>query len=237
MADSIEFKQKLSEVSDELQVIHSAPDIDEEELDLDELIGVLIENRWLIVAIVLAALALGGFKAWTATPIYQADGLLQVEAKQSALNALETRDYFDSDPMISAEIEILKSRSVLGTVVDDLKLEIMAAPIYMPYIGAALARRLPAGRQPRIEVDSLDISVPVTGQALTLVARGSSIYDVLDENGNQILRGKVGEMASGAGISLSVSKLQGDEGQRFTIGWNEGFAWGSGHAFCQPFAD
>ena len=46
MADSIESKQKLSEVSDEQQVIHSAPDIDEEKLDLGELLGVLIENRW-----------------------------------------------------------------------------------------------------------------------------------------------------------------------------------------------
>ena len=86
MADSIEPKQNLSKVTDEPQVIHAAPDVDEEELDLGELIGVLIENRWLIAAIVIAALALGGFKAWTATPIYQADGLLQVEAKRSALS-------------------------------------------------------------------------------------------------------------------------------------------------------
>ena len=174
---------------DEPQIFRSAPDVDEEELDLGELLGVLIENRWLIVAIVLAALTVGAFKAFTTTPIYQADGLLQVEAKQSALGALEINALFESDPLISAEIEILRSRSVLGTVVDDLKLEIMAAPEYLPYIGAALARRQPASEQPKIQVDSLDMSGPMAGQALTLVARGSSIYELLDDSDNLILRG------------------------------------------------
>jgi len=84
----------------EPQIFRSAPDVDEEELDLGELLGVLIENRWLIIAVMLAATVVGGFKAWTATPIYQADGLLQVEAKQSALGALEINGLFESDPLI-----------------------------------------------------------------------------------------------------------------------------------------
>ncbi len=57
------------------------PDIDDEEIDLGDLLGVLIENRWLIIAITLVALLIGGYKAFTAVPIYQADGLLQVEEK------------------------------------------------------------------------------------------------------------------------------------------------------------
>jgi tyrosine-protein kinase Etk/Wzc len=216
----IEPKQELSKVADETQVYRSAPDVDEEEIDLGELLGVLIENRWLIAAIMLVVLVIGGFKAWTATPIYQADGLLQVEAKQSSLAALDINGMFESDPLISAEIEILRSRAVLGTVVDNLKLEIMAAPEYLPYIGAALARRQPANERPKIQVDSLDISGSMKGQALTLVARGSSNYDVLDENGDSIFRGKVGETGGGESISLFVSQLQADEGQHFQV-WRQ----------------
>lgn len=202
---------------DEPQIARPAPDIDEDEIDLGELLGVLIENRWLIATIVLAALTLGGFKAFTATPIYQADGLLQVEAKRSALGALEIGSFFDSDPTVSAEIEILRSRSVLGAVVDDLKLEIMAQPQYFPYIGAALARRQAAIEQPNIQVDSLDISGPMQGQTLTLIAHGSSDYEVLDEDDTLIFRGKVGELAGGESVSLFVSQLQAEDGQRFWV--------------------
>ena len=78
---------------DEQQTYRPAPDIDEEEIDLSELLGVLIENRLLIIAVVMAALVVGGLKAFTATPIYQADALLQVEATQSALSALDINGF------------------------------------------------------------------------------------------------------------------------------------------------
>ena len=191
--------------------------VDGDELDIGELIGVLIENRWLIAAIVMVAAVLGGFKAWTAIPIYAADALLQVEEKQSSLGDLDMSGFLESGPTISAEIEILKSRSVLGAVVDDLKLEIMAEPEYVPYIGASLARRLPANDQPKIQVDSLELPDSMLNQTLTLVARETSSYDVLDEAGNLILRGNVGERAGGESISLFISLLQGGEGQHFSV--------------------
>ena len=61
-----------------------APDIDEDEIDLSDLIGVLIENRWLIIGITLAALMVGAYKAFVAVPIYQADALVQVEESRAA---------------------------------------------------------------------------------------------------------------------------------------------------------
>jgi LPS O-antigen subunit length determinant protein (WzzB/FepE family) len=42
---------------------NAAPDIDEDEIDLGDLIGVLIENRWLIIGITFAAILLGAFHA------------------------------------------------------------------------------------------------------------------------------------------------------------------------------
>ena len=67
------------------------------------------------------------YQAWTATPIYQADGLLQVEEQSTNLAELEVNAIFDDYTPTSAEIEILKSRSVLGAVVDELKMQIVAA--------------------------------------------------------------------------------------------------------------
>ena len=63
----------------EIRMYQPTPEIDEDEIDLGDLIGVLIENRWLIIGITFAALLFGAYRAFTAVPIYQADGLLQVE--------------------------------------------------------------------------------------------------------------------------------------------------------------
>jgi len=103
-----EQKAHLSAVVDEAHVYQSAPEFDEEEIDLGELLGVLIENRWLIIAVTLAALLIGGFKAFTATPIYQADGLLQVEEKKSDIADLDINGLFEGNTPVSAEIEILR---------------------------------------------------------------------------------------------------------------------------------
>ncbi len=114
----------------EIRMYQPPPDIEDEEIDLGDLLGVLIENRWLILAITIGTLLVGTYYAFTAVPIYQADGLIQVEEKKTGLGDLDISGLLGGgDAPISAEIEILRSRSVLGTVVDNLQLDIYAAPM------------------------------------------------------------------------------------------------------------
>ena len=195
--------------------------VDEDEIDLGDLLGVLIENRWLIIVITLVALLIGAYQAFTAVPIYQADGLLQVEEKKSGLGDLDIGSLFGANAPISAEIEILRSRSVLGAVVDNLQLDIYAAPD-LSVIGAALARRSEPSERPKIQVDTLELPDSMLDQALTLIASGSNKYELLDEMGDSLLHGTVGETATrpmpgGETITLFVSSLQGDEDQAFTL--------------------
>ena len=199
------------------------PDIEEDEISLGDLLGVLIENRWLILAIMLVALIIGGFKAYTAVPIYKTDGLLQVEEKSNGgLGNLEMAMYFEQYVPVAAEIEIIRSRSVLGDVVDNLKLDIFAEPEYMPYIGAALARRLPVGERPAITVDSLDVPDSARGQSMKLVATSSEEYDLYDASGSLLLRGMVGnaevaKLPGGGELSIFLSRLQGEPDQVFWV--------------------
>jgi tyrosine-protein kinase Etk/Wzc len=186
------------------------------------LIGVLIENRWLIIGITFAAILIGAFHAFTAVPVYQADGLLQVEEKKAGLGDLDMSALLGgADAPISAEIEIIRSRSVLGAVVDNLQLDIYAAPD-LSLIGAALARRAPANERPTIKVDTLDVPDYLRGTAFQLVALGSDRYELFDDTGSSILRGTVGETATkpmpgGEAITLFVSLLQADTDQAFTV--------------------
>jgi tyrosine-protein kinase Etk/Wzc len=197
-------------------------DVDEEELILGDLIGVVIENRWLIIGITAAAILIGGFKAFTAVPIYLADGLLQVEEKKSGLANLDVATMMDDYTPVNAEIEILRSRSVLGAVVDNLKLDISAQPDYFPYIGAALARRTPADERPMIKVDTLEVPDSMRGTSFRLVAAGADKYELYDGGGSLLLHGTVGKTASralpdGNSMSLFISALQGEEEQAFWL--------------------
>jgi tyrosine-protein kinase Etk/Wzc len=212
----------MSAVVNNGPVFNAAPDLDEEELNLGDLVGVVIENRWLIIGITFVALLIGAYKAFTAVPIYRADGLLQVEEKKTGLANLDVATMLDDYTPVNAEIEILRSRSVLGAVVDNLKLDISAEPEYLPYIGAALGRRAPEDERPMIKVDSLDVPDTMRGQAFKVVATGPDQYELYDSSDSLLLRGTVGEVASVAlpdegNLSLFVSALQGEPDQAFWI--------------------
>jgi tyrosine-protein kinase Etk/Wzc len=212
----------MSAVVNNGPLFNARQDVEEEELNLGDLLGVVIENRWLIIAITGFALLIGGYKAFTAVPIYQADGMLQVEEKTSGLANLDVATMMEDRSPVNAEIEILRSRSVLGTVVDNLKLDIVAYPEYFPLIGAALARRAPAGERPTVKVESLNLPESMRGRAFELVVVGSGKYELYDGEGAFLLRGDVGKVASLAmpgeeSLSLFVSMLQGDQDQSFWV--------------------
>lgn len=212
----------MSAVVDNRPIYRDAPEVDEDEIDLGDLLGVLIENRWLISSIALAIFALGTAYAFLATPIYKADGLLQVEEKKSGLGDLDINSLFEGDAAVTAEIEILRSRSVLGTVVDSLNLDIKAEPDHFPIIGAALARMGDASDRAEIQIDTLDVPGALLGQPLELVTLGSNSYELFDADGNSLLRGVVGETvgvtrSSGNALTLFVAKLQAEKGQVFLV--------------------
>lgn len=212
----------MSTVVNNGPAFNATPDVEEEELNLSDLIGVVIENRWLIIGVTLIALVIGAYRAFTAVPIYRADGLLQVEEKSSGLANLDVTTMLNDYAPVNAEIEILRSRSVLGAVVDNLKLDIIATPDYFPLIGEAFARRAPADERPLIRVDSLNVPESIRGSALKIVAVGPNKYEVYDSEGAYLLRGDVGKVASIAmpgeeSLSIFVSALQDKQDQSFWV--------------------
>jgi tyrosine-protein kinase Etk/Wzc len=212
----------MSAVVNNGPLFNAAPDVEEDELNLGDLIGVVIENRWLIIGITAIAILIGGLRAFTAVPIYQADGLLQVEEKKSGLANLDVATMMDDYTPVNAEIEILRSRSVLGAVVDNLKLDIIAEPVYFPLIGEALARRAPAEERPMVRVDSLNVPESMRGSAFRLVAISPAKYELYDAEGAFLLRGDVGKTASlatpsGDSLSIFVSALRGQQDRAFWV--------------------
>ena len=122
--------------------VNYLPSQDDDEIDLGELLATLVDSKWLIAFITVVVLIIGTAKALIDKPVYKADAMLQVEENSPSLGALEpVAALMDSKVPVMAEIELIKSRMILGAAVKNLNLEIIAKPKYFPVIGEAIARR------------------------------------------------------------------------------------------------
>lgn len=204
---------------------------DEEEIDLAKYLGILLAYKWFIGLVMLIGTLQGASYAFIATPIYQANALIQVEDQQaSGLAALEdVAGLLEGDAAIEAEAQLLHSRMVIGEAVDQLLLNIAAEPEYFPLIGRAIARNF-APEQPgvarpwfnlpqyawggeKIAVDFLEVPASLLGKPLRLVTGRLGRYHLLDEDEQLLLKGEVGKLAEaslggGGKIKLFVSALK-----------------------------
>ncbi len=203
----------------------------EDEIDLAALVGTLYEGRWLIAALTALALLLGGVYAFTATPIFKADALVQVEESGGADPLQDLTAMFSGETPAEAEIEILRSRSVVADAVKALRLDIHARPMHAPLVGGFFARRhsdeAPASPLlgmgsyawggERIDVRSLEVPRGLEGEDLVLVADSVDGFRVLSAEGDELVRGRVGEPASGNGVEILVTELSARPGTRFEL--------------------
>lgn len=107
----------------------------DDEIDLQKLLGAVLDNKLLIVAITALAFLAGVFHAFTATPIYQADALLQIEKQAGMPGFAEMSKVLDQDNSTTGEMEILRSRMVLGDAVDSLGMSVRLSRKSTPLIG------------------------------------------------------------------------------------------------------
>ena len=116
----------------QLPTLNSLPN-QKEIIDFGEILGFIRERKWLVL-LITSIVTLGAcFYMFIATPVYQSDVVLQVESEASPIPGLAVLDTMMSDDVSSlTEMEIMKSRNVIGTVVDKLGLRIKASPPLFP---------------------------------------------------------------------------------------------------------
>ncbi|MFT3758276.1 polysaccharide biosynthesis tyrosine autokinase [Thauera sp.] len=205
-------------------------------INLGEIVATLLEYKWLILAITAFALAVGAFIALVATPIYRADAMLQVEDKGRAKGGIaalrDVEAVLGDSTSVSAELEILRSRMILGRVVERLNLTIVAQPRHFPIIGSALARRHAGNGEPaepllgfssyawggeRITMQSLEVAPELVGSPLTLVVQDDKQFQLFDEDDQLLAQGPVGVPVNGERASLFVAELVARAGTRFDV--------------------
>lgn len=190
-----------------------------DEIDLGKLFGILVDSRWNIIVITLLFTFIGITYALLATPIYKADALIQVEQKSTGMPALggDMADLFSSESTATTEIEIIKSRMVLGETVDKLNLTIVATPNYMPVIGKGLARLTGDGESIAVSRFLLPDSAQQNGYVLTVTNSKDGDYTLANADGREVLKGQVGKLAENKGISLLVTDVNAKNDATFTL--------------------
>jgi len=210
-----------------------------QEIDLMALLGALIDRKYFIAAITAVFMALGVLYAVFATPVYQATAMIQVEDGGASVPGFDDMaGMFESTSAAVTEIELLKSRSVIGEAVDTLKLDIIAEPKQFPVIGNRAFRKFTpmeagdladpslgassyAWGGESIDVFRFDVPRSAIGAGFTLVAGEGTdknkSFTLLNEDDEIVLQGKVGEELTNGKFNLTIRSLIARAGTEFTL--------------------
>ena len=213
---------------------HKMSSLEDEGIDLVELFGVLFARKILIISITLI-FAIGALLyAIFSTPIYKATAMVQVEESGPSMPGFDDMaGMFEETSKSVTEIELLKSRRVIGEAVDTLKLDIIAEPNLFPAVGGKFYRdHKPAtdgalasaklgaisyawgGEQ--IEVFRLELPSYLMNVPLTLRAEEENQI-TLQHKKSILLQGEVGQDLAANGVALSVRNLSARPGTEFTL--------------------
>lgn len=198
----------------------SSVDNSSDEIDLGKLLGILLDAKWIIL-VTTFFFAVGGVAvALLSTPIYKADALIQIEQKSSGgISSLvgDMGELFSQESSATTEVEIIKSRMILGDTVDKFNLTTVAEPKYLPVIGKGLARI--AGKVNQIEVSRYTVPEYAQEMKHTLVVLDAEkkTYQLVRGDEQVVLRGVAGELAKKDGYELFVTELRSHNEQEFSL--------------------
>ncbi|HFF8524486.1 TPA: polysaccharide biosynthesis tyrosine autokinase [Providencia rettgeri] len=181
-----------------------------DEIDLLALFKVLKSNTIKIgfFTVIFAAIAIA--YSLLATPIYQANATLQYDklGQVSLLDQMsDVMPFGNSNNQVDSEIEVIKSRMVLGKTVADLNLDTQTAP--EGFISKLLGEVAP------VQVDLFQLPENLIGQPFTLTYLGDGNYSFNVDG--QVLQGKVGEVLKQGEINLLISSFAAETGEEFSL--------------------
>ncbi len=192
-----------------------------EEKDFFDLLQNLIKNWYILLPCVLFSGAIGLFMTMWIRPVYQVDALLQIETKNSRGNALmgDMAALFATTSPAETEIELIKSRKVLGSTIEQKRLMYYAVPL-------GKWDRL-FHREGRLELMNFEVpwdQVPPEEREKSWLVKAldSANFVLLDHNKQRVLVGVVGQTYhfpyAGDSASFGIYRMVARKGQRFAVG-------------------
>ncbi|HCT5521234.1 TPA: polysaccharide biosynthesis tyrosine autokinase [Klebsiella aerogenes] len=199
-------------------IVNKSTDKSSEEMELVKLLGEFIDHRKIIFAITLFFVLFSIIYSLFATPIYQADAMIQIEQKQgNAILSNLSQMLPDSQPVSAPEIALLQSRMILGKTVDDLNLQAKISENHFPVFGKGWARLM--GHDDG-DITLTQFYLPsrvahANDYELTLTVLDNKSFKISGKTIN--FTGHIGQLFDKEGILLKVDKLDAKIGTTFTI--------------------
>lgn len=185
--------------------------IEADEIDLFALFSLLKNNLKQIVCITVVFSLLGILYCFFATPIYQANATLQYDKANGQVSLLEQMS--DIMPMgasnnqVDSEIEVLKSRMVLGKTVDSLNLDttITESALLSSFFTKPVDITFEQYQLPEVFI----------GEPATLTCLGDGHYTL--SIADLELKGEIGRLLNQQGVTLLIDAIDAQVGDSFTL--------------------
>lgn len=197
--------------------------LDRNDTSLGEWLSILWAGRYFILGVLAVAWAASTYYLWRYVPIYQVDAMLQIEEKHRSISDKGLSEFpgffFPGGNTAQTEIELLRSKLVLGRTVESLGLDIQAKPVLKGFFAETRARG--KANTPVMEVDSFVLPDSLRGEVfhVTALQAGGFRWDAPD--GHLLATGKPGQALTGVlgddTLRLRVTRLQAQPGQVFTL--------------------
>lgn len=187
------------------------------ELELGRIVGELIDCRKLIIGITTGFTVIAVLYALMATPIYQANALIQVEQKQgNAILSSLSQMLPDGQLQSAPEISLLQSRMILGKTVDDLNLQTQVEKEYFPIIGKGISRIL-NNKNESIKIDKLYIErkEDSTDPEIIITIKDDNHFTV--EGDGFKVDGIKGEMLDKNKLRILITEINAEPGASFEV--------------------
>lgn len=176
---------------------------------------------WILAAGAVGAM-IAGVAAISRPYVYRANTLIQVHQNDADTGGTKRAAPFDTG--------MLRSRTVVGPVVERLRLDVSVEPLRAPLIGGVAAHLAEPGSLhgpwpeslgyawggEQLEVRTLDVPGSMVNAPLVLQVLPSNTYRVW-HNDKPLLEGSVGEQVQVNGVTFQVDRIDARPGTRFVV--------------------
>ncbi|ACX74583.1 capsular exopolysaccharide family [Fibrobacter succinogenes subsp. succinogenes S85] len=191
-----------------------------EETDLFDLLKELARNWKIMIPCVIVAGIVGVFVAMWIRPVYKVDALLQIESKNNKSMGMTggLSSLFATTSPAETEIELIKSRHIIGDAVEKMNLLYVATPINK--LDRLLHRE---GRMELSRFERPESSIQKNKKIIpwVAVATDSASFDLYDHHNQKILSGAVGTTYrfpyANDTACIHIYRMDATPGQKFEI--------------------
>ncbi len=194
----------------------------DDEIDLRQIWDVLSFNKYKIIASGGVGLLLALVYVLVASPVYEANALVQIETNKqnNILGDAQALLGGGGGSKSDAEINLARSRMVLGRTVDEVKSDVVIAYKQMPIIGPVFSSKEVKAEE-ALKINVFSVPDDLYNKNLELVYQGNKKFTLIIPEIKKLpevrVDGEVGKLLSYNGLLFNLQSITAESGDGFTI--------------------